>query len=118
MTPVGAEHPLAPESLAGRRQGIIATQEAVPVQRADSFAVRARLLLERKSCCFSSRSSRAKQKSELDIRRCCQSTTRFVELFSDGTVCGVTRLIRISAKGATALNGTVPALTSQTSPIL
>ncbi len=78
---IGAEHPLAPESLAGRRQGIIAAQEAVPVQCADSFAVRARPLLERKSCVFKSRSSRTKQKSECDIRPCCLSMARSVELF-------------------------------------
>ncbi len=60
LAAIGAEYPLASKSLAGCRCGIIAAQQAVPVQCAHSFAVRARPLLERKSCVFRSGSSRTK----------------------------------------------------------
>jgi hypothetical protein len=78
---IGTEYPLAPEPLAGGCRQIIAAQDAVPVQRVGSAAVRARPLLERKSCDFSSPSSHTKQKCELDIRPCCLNPIRFVEHF-------------------------------------
>lgn len=57
---IGAEHPLAPNGLGAGLSWIVAAKDAVPVQRANSLAVRARLLLERKSCVFRSWSPRTK----------------------------------------------------------
>jgi len=108
---IGTKDPLAAPHLAIGSYRVIAMKKAVPVQRADSFAVRARPLLEQKSCVFSSRSSRTKQKSDCGIRPCCLNPTGFVQLFY-GTADGATRLIRIIAKGETALNGTLAAVGS------
>jgi hypothetical protein len=60
LAAIGTEHPLAAQTLAAGLIGIVAAQDAVPVQRFGPPAAGTALLLEGKSVCFSAGSSRTK----------------------------------------------------------
>jgi hypothetical protein len=61
MAAIGAKHALAAERLPGGVGGIVAVQEAVPVQEADTVAALAALLFEGKSWWFNASQSRTKR---------------------------------------------------------
>jgi hypothetical protein len=99
---IGTKHPLAPKTLASGLVGIVAAQEAVPVQGLGSPAAGTALLLEGKSAAFSAGSSRTKWKGRWNIHSCCRIGAIFVELFLDGTADGATQVKRIEKRGRTA----------------
>lgn len=78
---IGTKHALSARPLLGAIKRIIAVKNAVPVQSPALLAVRARQLLERKSCASSSWQSRTNRKNGRCIRFCCLSRTRFVQSF-------------------------------------
>jgi len=99
LAAIRTEHPLAPLALAAGLVGIVAAQDAVPVQGFSPPAAGAALLLEGKSASFSAGSSRTKWKGRWNIRSCCPRNSIAVELFFDGTPDGGTRWQRIEKQG-------------------
>lgn len=86
------EHPLPTQTLAAGFVGIVAAQQAVPVQRFSPSAAGTALLLEGKSISFSAGSSRTKWKGRWNIHVCRPRNGITVELFLNSTPDGGTRL--------------------------
>jgi len=105
---IGTKHPLSAHMFFGAIKRVVAVENAVSVQSLALLAVRARQLLERKNCAWSSEESRTKRKNGCDIRSCCLSQTGFVQHFSDGTPDGATHLNGIMERERTALTAFQP----------
>ena len=67
LSAIGTEHPLSAHAFFGAIKRVVAVKKTVPVQSLAPLAVRARQLLERKSCAWSSWTSRTKRRSDCDI---------------------------------------------------
>jgi hypothetical protein len=95
---IGTKYPPAPDTLAIGLRRIVATKNAVPVQRFNLAAAGAALLFERKSRAFNSSLSRTKWNGIRNIHTCCPNAASLVELFLTALPDGATQFKQVWEK--------------------